>query len=218
MISFRDKLYKVSYKLLSDGYLKEYQIKNIALIKKNKQRQSYFQEISNSSEILPNINWDYSGNKIIQKMSIINGSSPQAKTANHKLNTFSQNLDMLSLQNYPHGDICKKNIIENDQGLYLIDVEPILEYSQGGGRIYFASTPSYIHADDLIKGSISIRSDLLGFGCFAMWCLGIYDKPRLSSGDSIFKKIKEISLKDSSFNRLLYYIQKQYLPNIIQKV
>ena len=217
MISFRDKLYKVNNKLLYDGYLKEYLIKNPVLISKNNSRQSYFQNISKSSEVLPKINWNYSGNKIIQRMSFINGSAPKLKTASHKLNKFSQNLDLLGLQNYPHGDICRKNIIEDDRRLYLVDVEPILEYPLGGGGIYFASTPSYIHVDDLIKGSISIRSDLLGFGCFAMWCLGIYDKPRLSSGDSILKKIKDVSLKDNSFNRLLNYIENQYLSNRMQK-
>lgn len=217
MISFRDNLYRVDYKLLSDGYLKEYLIKNPVLIAKNNSRQSYFQNISNSSEVLPKINWNYSGNKIIQRMSFINGSAPKASTASHKLIKFSQNLDLLGLQNYPHGDICRKNIIEDDRRLYLIDVEPILEYALGGGGIYFASTPSYIHADDINKGRLSIRSDLLGFGCFAMWCLGIYDKPRLSNGDSILKKIKEVSLKDNSFNRLLNYIKNQYPLTRMQK-
>ena len=165
-------------------------------------RQQHFQRISKSSELIPDIKWHYSEAFIIQEMKYICGKKPNIETCKKKLPEFCLKLDQLELKEVPHGDICKRNILEDSVKLYLVDIEPILEFPCSSAGVYFVSTPHVIHEFDMDNQRISIRSDLLGFAYFVFWChdsLHLIDKQRR---DQLQKFINLCAIKIDPFQEL----------------
>lgn len=207
---FKDQVYRVSVQREvegSDRYCKKYIIKSQELIFKNRPRQEYFERASLFSKLLPRMSWYYIDEGIIQYLEHISGWAPNSRTARSKLVVFSSNLDNLHLQVYPHGDICRKNIIEDDERLYLIDIEPVLEYPFGANMVFLTSTRSCIHSDDLRDRKITIRSDLLGFANLVLWSLGVPTKKRSALKGCNELMVNEIKAERDPFSNLLGYLE-----------
>lgn len=201
MINLKKTFYRSSGKKHGSLYLKEYVVKNAELIQNNKYRQNHFQELSQNSEIIPAMSWNYLNTKILQQMSFVNGLKPDLPSNEKKLFNFSRCLDMLRLYEYPHGDICRKNILEDQNQFYLIDIEPILEYPFGNKKTFFASTSYLVHEKDSRDGKISIRTDLLGFGLFLLWVKG-YSRDRCRARSKLSKIITEVNIKEIPFQTI----------------
>ena len=69
---------------------------------------------------------------------------------------------------FVHGDINRRNIFCDGNGLGLYDFEPYLEVIQNG-RFRLQATKPYVCPVDLQNKKISISTDEIGLACFLHW-------------------------------------------------
>jgi len=209
---FNFNINKLKTELFSNReyFIKKYYFADLALLEKTIERQRHITKVCEKNTATPAVRWVIEGHYLIQKTMRIKGKVPQASSAINKLFAFSANLDQLQLNKFPHGDINRKNIIESDMGLHLVDFEPILEISNKSKVIHFRGTEPYIHPIDKKNKKITYLTDLLGFGCFSLWCHGVYRMPSLAVNEMLCENVQEISTKDNSF----IHLYKQIISNL----
>jgi hypothetical protein len=86
------------------------------------------------------------------------------------LQTFSNNLDLLSDVNFVHGDVCRKNILFDGKQLILVDLEPSLKQVKDGVDQLMCTLP-YVSIRDLKNKQLSMESDKIGFYFFLKYTL-----------------------------------------------
>ena len=201
----KDKFFTCCKSFNQSFLLKQYTYMEEKYILQSQIRQKHFEKFSNGNSAIPKILWNYRENKVIQNIEIINASKPIQNSSITKLIEFSKNLDSLRLDVNPHGDINRKNILENDNQLFLVDIEPVVNFKDDG-KSFFMSTKPYIHYLDCDSGMVSILSDLVGFGCFSLWYIKKYEKPYLAVNDSSLGNIISLAKDASCFSNLLHTI------------
>jgi hypothetical protein len=189
----KDDFFSLS-KIYSNSFLfKKYTFFDKKYIYQSKIRQNHFSNYGMSiRRITPEITWTYKDNTIIQKIKLIKAKKPVQTASVIKLLEFSKKLDQLRLDINSHGDINRKNILENNDQLFLIDIEPVVNFKEGDNFLLMSTKP-YIHSSDYEKGKLTILSDLLGFGCFSLWYMRKYSKPYLAINDKVFQNLISLS-------------------------
>jgi serine/threonine protein kinase len=116
------------------------------------------------------------------------------------IENFSQSLDRLYEEGFIHGDINRKNIIYSEDKLCLIDFEPSLLQLKNQVKQWMSTRP-YRHHEDIQNNNITVKSDLLGFGCFIKWFL-LNSNPPQYYEEQCSKIITELKLHSFPFQNL----------------
>ena len=178
-------------------------------------RLSQIVELSSSMNFIPEISYTYENDLLIMRQNKLakDGRLDKIEPFEKKLTLakeFAQSLDRLHAKGFVHGDINRKNIIYSNDRLNLIDFEPSLLQIKNHAKQWMSTRP-YIHQDDMQSNTVTIKSDLLGFGCFLSWFLETYRPPQDYAdecsivinenklGPSPFKKFVEIILEKINF-------------------
>ena len=104
----------------------------------------------------------------------------------------AEDIDFYHAKNLIHGDIKYSNIIIVNQLIYLIDWEPILEYSING-RYIFRSTPPYLSSTDISNKIISTSTDKIGFYYLCLRLLNKWEKIQRENVLEIENQINEFT-------------------------
>jgi serine/threonine protein kinase len=104
----------------------------------------------------------------------------------------AEDIDFYHTKNLIHGDIKYSNTIIGNQVIYLIDWEPILEYSINGKYI-FRSTMPYISSSDILNRRISSNTDKIGFYFLCLRLLNKWEKIQRQNVLEIENLIKELT-------------------------
>ena len=108
------------------------------------------------------------------------------------LRKLAEDIDFYHTKDLIHGDIKFSNIIIGDQAIYLIDWEPILEYSTNG-RYTFRSTMPYISSSDILNGIISSCTDKIGFYFLCLRLLNKWERIQRKNVLAIENQINELT-------------------------
>jgi len=191
-------------------YLKKYFFGDAKLIRDNSQRLDHLRRVCQKNSATPTIEWFHEDYCLIQKSSYIIGEKPLALSAKNKLEDFSRSLDLLNLNKFSHGDLNRKNIIEDQHGLYLIDFEPVLEIPYKSSSVIMRGTEPYIHPLDRKNKKLTLLSDLLGFSCFSQWCFGLYSRPSFAVNNHIINNVLFFSMLENPFYSLYKYLLQSH--------
>ena len=146
-------------------------------------------KLSSSMEFIPEITYTFEEGLLIMKQDKLSMDNRLDKIEPFEkkltlINQLAQSLDQMHAEGFVHGDVNRKNIIYSDDRLWLIDFEPSLLQIKNHAKQWMSTMP-YIHHDDIKSNTITIKSDLLGFGCFVNWLLVHSDlKPKLHRSES----------------------------------
>ena len=203
------KLQNIGHVLLIDkDSRKIYKIyKNINLLDNShniKERLNQIVQLTSMMDFMPQTNYLYEEDMLVmsQKQLI---KQKKLKTIDPKkrlalIEEFSCSLDKIYNEGFIHGDINRKNILYANDRLNLIDFEP--SFFQIKNKVkQLISTIPYIHHEDIKNKTISIKSDLLGFGCFLKWFL-LNNHPPQHYSDECSKIISAFKYKNLPFQNL----------------
>ena len=130
---------------------------------------------------------------------LIYKSSRRRLPIKNLLAKLAEDIDFYHTKNLIHGDIKFSNIIIGDQAIYLIDWEPILEYSTNR-RCIFRSTMPYISSSDILNGIISSRTDKIGFYFLCLRLLNKWEKIQRKNVLEIESQISELTCTEIIYN------------------
>ena len=167
-------------------------------------RLSQIVKLSHSMKFIPETNYSYEEDLLVMTQKrLINDKKLKEIEASKKLvliENFSQSLDRLYEEGFIHGDINQKNIIYSEDKLCLIDFEPSLLQFKDQVKQWMSTRP-YRHHEDIQKNNITVKSDLLGFGCFIKWFL-LNSNPPQYYEEQCSKIITELKLHSFPFKNL----------------
>ena len=167
-------------------------------------RLSQIVKLSHSMKFIPETNHSYEEDLLVMKQKrLINDKKLQEIEPVQKMiliENFSQSLDRLYEGGFIHGDINRKNIIYSEDKLCLIDFEPSLLQLKNQVKQWMSTRP-YRHHEDIQNNNITVKSDLLGFGCFIKWFL-LNSNPPQYYEEQCSKIITEFKLQSFPFKNL----------------
>ena len=167
-------------------------------------RLSQIVKLSHSMKFIPETNHSYEENLLVMKQKrLINDKKFKEIEPVQKMiliENFSQSLDRLYEEGFIHGDINRKNIIYSEDKLCLIDFEPSLLQLKNQVKKWMSTRP-YRHHEDIQNNNITVKSDLLGFGCFIKWFL-LNSNPPQYYEEQCSKIITEFKLQSFPFKNL----------------
>jgi len=167
-------------------------------------RLSQIVKLSHSMKFIPETNHSYEEDLLVMKQKrLINDKKLQEIEPVQKMiliENFSQSLDRLYEEGFIHGDINRKNIIYSEDKLCLIDFEPSLLQLKNQVKQWMSTRP-YRHHEDIQNNNITVKSDLLGFGCFIKWFL-LNSNPPQYYEEQCSKIITELKLHSFPFQNL----------------
>jgi serine/threonine protein kinase len=167
-------------------------------------RLSQIVKLSHSMKFIPETNHSYEEDLLVMKQKrLINDKKLQEIEPVQKMiliENFSQSLDRLYEEGFIHGDINRKNIIYSEDKLCLIDFEPSLLQLKNQVKQWMSTRP-YRHHEDIQNNNITVKSDLLGFGCFIKWFL-LNSNPPQYYEEQCSKIITEFKLQSFPFQYL----------------
>ena len=167
-------------------------------------RLSQIVKLSHSMKFIPETNHSYEEDLLVMKQKrLINDKKLQEIEPVQKMiliENFSQSLDRLYEEGFIHGDINRKNIIYSEDKLCLIDFEPSLLQLKNQVKQWMSTRP-YRHHEDIQNNNITVKSDLLGFGCFIKWFL-LNSNPPQYYEEQCSKIITEFKLQSFPFQNL----------------
>ena len=167
-------------------------------------RLSQIVKLSHSMKFIPETNHSYEEDLLVMKQKrLINDKKLQEIEPVQKMiliENFSQSLDSLYEEGFIHGDINRKNIIYSEDKLCLIDFEPSLLQLKNQVKQWMSTRP-YRHHEDIQNNNITVKSDLLGFGCFIKWFL-LNSNPPQYYEEQCSKIITEFKLQSFPFKNL----------------
>ena len=167
-------------------------------------RLSQIVKLSHSMKFIPETNHSYEEDLLVMKQKrLINDKKLQEIEPVQKMiliENFSQSLDRLYEGGFIHGDINRKNIIYSEDKLCLIDFEPSLLQLKNQVKQWMSTRP-YRHHEDIQNNNITVKSDLLGFGCFIKWFL-LNSNPPQYYEEQCSKIITEFKLQSFPFQNL----------------
>ena len=167
-------------------------------------RLSQIVKLSHSMKFIPETNHSYEEDLLVMKQKrLINDKKLQEIEPVQKMiliENFSQSLDRLYEEGFIHGDINRKNIIYSEDKLCLIDFEPSLLQLKNQVKQWMSTRP-YRHHEDIQNNNITVKSDLLGFGCFIKWFL-LNSNPPQYYEEQCSKIITELKLQSFPFKNL----------------
>ena len=182
-----------------------------------KSRLSQIVELSSSLEFIPEISYSFENDLLIMKQNKLVKDIKLDKIESSKkkhtlIKEFAKSLDKLHDKGFVHGDINRKNIIYSNDRLRLIDFEPSLLQIKNHAMQWMSTRP-YVHHDDMKNNTITIKSDLLGFGCFVNWLLIHSDlKPKLHRSESSIHPQDYAEVCSELIN------EHEFEPNSLQKL
>ena len=216
-ISQKLKLQNIGHILLIDKDSKKiYKMyKNINLLDNPhsiEQRLNQIVQLTSMMNFMPKTTFYYDQDMLVMKQKLLI-KQKDLKLINPKkrlalIEEFSCSLDKIYNEGFIHGDINRKNILYANDRLNLIDFEP--SFFQIKNKVkQLISTIPYIHHEDIKNKTISIKSDLLGFGCFLKWFLLNNHSPQHYS-DECSKIISAFKYKNLPFQNLKKILVNSY--------
>lgn len=204
------KLQNIGHVLLIDkDSSKIYKIyKNINLLDNPhniKERLNQIVQLTGIMDFMPQTNYLYEEDMLVMSQEQLI-KQKKLKTIDPKkrltlLEDFSCSLDKIYNEGFIHGDINRKNILYANDRLNLIDFEP--SFFQIKNKVkQLISTIPYIHHEDIKNETISIKSDLLGFGCFLKWFF-LNNHPPQHYSDECSKIISDFKVEPFPFQKLI---------------
>jgi len=174
-----------------------------------KSRLSQIVELSSTLEFIPEISYSFENDLLIMKQNKLVKDIKLDKIESSKkkhtlIKEFAKSLDKLHDKGFVHGDINRKNIIYSNDRLRLIDFEPSLLQIKNHAMQWMSTRP-YVHHDDMKNNTITIKSDLLGFGCFVSWFL-MYSSLPQDYADECSEIINEQEVEFNPFKNLVEII------------
>ena len=196
-IHWIDKKFNIVYKIYKKVNLLDDQ-KDIKI------RLSQIVKLSHSMKFIPETNHSYEEDLLVMKQKqLMKDKRLKEIEPSRKLlliKGFSQSLDRLYEGGFIHGDINRKNIIYSEDKLCLIDFEPSLLQLKNQVKQWMSTRP-YRHHEDIQNNNITVKSDLLGFGCFIKWFL-LNSNPPQYYEEQCSKIITEFKLQSFPFQNL----------------
>jgi len=176
-----------------------------------KTRLSQIVKLSSAMQFMPETNYSYEADLLVIKQKRL-AKDDDLKEIKHWerlpiVEQFAQSLDKLHSTGFIHGDINRKNILYSADRLCLIDLEPSLLQVKDKVKQWMSTRP-YRHYKDIKNNTITVKSDLLGFGCFLNWFL-LMDNPPQYYADECSKIINEYEVEFHPFENLLEILLKR---------
>ena len=167
-------------------------------------RLSQIVKLSHSMKFIPETNHSYEEDLLVMKQKRVTKDKKLQEIEPVQkmilIENFSQSLDRLYEGGFIHGDINRKNIIYSEDKLCLIDFEPSLLQLKNQVKQWMSTRP-YRHHEDIQNNNITVKSDLLGFGCFIKWFL-LNSNPPQYYEEQCSKIITELKLQSFPFKNL----------------
>ena len=167
-------------------------------------RLSQIVKLSHSMKFIPETNHSYEEDLLVMKQKWVTKDKKLQEIEPVQkmilIENFSQSLDRLYEGGFIHGDINRKNIIYSEDKLCLIDFEPSLLQLKNQVKQWMSTRP-YRHHEDIQNNNITVKSDLLGFGCFIKWFL-LNSNPPQYYEEQCSKIITEFKLQSFPFQNL----------------
>ena len=167
-------------------------------------RLSQIVKLSHSMKFIPETNHSYEEDLLVMKQKRVTKDKKLQEIEPVQkmilIENFSQSLDSLFEEGFIHGDINRKNIIYSEDKLCLIDFEPSLLQLKNQVKQWMSTRP-YRHHEDIQNNNITVKSDLLGFGCFIKWFL-LNSNPPQYYEEQCSKIITEFKLQSFPFQNL----------------
>jgi len=167
-------------------------------------RLSQIVKLSHSMKFIPETNHSYEEDLLVMKQKRVTKDKKLQEIEPVQkmilIENFSQSLDRLYEGGFIHGDINRKNIIYSEDKLCLIDFEPSLLQLKNQVKQWMSTRP-YRHHEDIQNNNITVKSDLLGFGCFIKWFL-LNSNPPQYYEEQCSKIITEFKLQSFPFKNL----------------
>ena len=167
-------------------------------------RLSQIVKLSHSMKFIPETNHSYEEDLLVMKQKRVTKDKKLQEIEPVQkmilIENFSQSLDKLYEEEFVHGDINRKNIIYSEDKLCLIDFEPSLLQLKNQVKQWMSTRP-YRHHEDIQNNNITVKSDLLGFGCFIKWFL-LNSNPPQYYEEQCSKIITEFKLQSFPFKNL----------------
>ena len=167
-------------------------------------RLSQIVKLSHSMKFIPETNHSYEEDLLVMKQKRVTKDKKLQEIEPVQkmilIENFSQSLDSLYEEGFIHGDINRKNIIYSEDKLCLIDFEPSLLQLKNQVKQWMSTRP-YRHHEDIQNNNITVKSDLLGFGCFIKWFL-LNSNPPQYYEEQCSKIITEFKLQSFPFKNL----------------
>ena len=167
-------------------------------------RLSQIVKLSHSMKFIPETNHSYEEDLLVMKQKRVTKDKKLQEIEPVQkmilIENFSQSLDRLYEGGFIHGDINRKNIIYSEDKLCLIDFEPSLLQLKNQVKQWMSTRP-YRHHEDIQNNNITVKSDLLGFGCFIKWFL-LNSNPPQYYEEQCSKIITELKLHSFPFKNL----------------
>jgi serine/threonine protein kinase len=167
-------------------------------------RLSQIVKLSHSMKFIPETNHSYEEDLLVMKQKRVTKDKKLQEIEPVQkmilIENFSQSLDRLYEEGFIHGDINRKNIIYSEDKLCLIDFEPSLLQLKNQVKQWMSTRP-YRHHEDIQNNNITVKSDLLGFGCFIKWFL-LNSNPPQYYEEQCSKIITEFKLQSFPFQNL----------------
>ena len=167
-------------------------------------RLSQIVKLSHSMKFIPETNHSYEEDLLVMKQKRVTKDKKLQEIEPVQkmilIENFSQSLDSLYEEGFIHGDINRKNIIYSEDKLCLIDFEPSLLQLKNQVKQWMSTRP-YRHHEDIQNNNITVKSDLLGFGCFIKWFL-LNSNPPQYYEEQCTKIITEFKLQSFPFKNL----------------
>ncbi len=208
-ISQKLKLQNIGHVLLIDkDSRKIYKIyKNINLLDNPhniEQRLNQIVQLTSMMDFMPKTTFYYDQDMLVMKQKLLIKQKDLKQINPIKrlslIEEFFCSLDRIYSEGFIHGDINRKNILYANDRLNLIDFEP--SFFQIKNKVkQLISTIPYIHHEDIKNKTISIKSDLLGFGCFLKWFLHNSTPPQYYA-DECSKIISDFKVEPFPFQNL----------------
>ena len=175
-------------------------------------RLSQIIKLSSSMEFIPEISYTYEEDLLIMRQNKLKKDNQLDKIEPFEkkltlIKQFAKSLDKIHAEGFVHGDINRKNIIYSDDRLCLIDFEPSLLQIKDKTKQWMSTRP-YRYHEDIQNNTITVKSDLLGFGCFLNWFL-LMDNPPQYYADECSKIINEYEVEFHPFENLLEILLKR---------
>lgn len=173
-------------------------------LKDIEKRLSQIVKLSYSMDFIPQTNYFYEEDLLVMKQKYLidkkklKGIDPSKKIS--LIKKFSQSLDKLYEEGFVHGDINRKNIIYYRNNLFLVDFEPSLLQLKNQTKQWMSTRP-YRYHEDIQNNNITVKSDFLGFACFAKWFLFNTNCPQ-HYAEECSKIITKLKFQTSPFQNL----------------
>jgi len=204
-IHWFDQKTNIFYKLYKKGNL-------LDDAKDLKTRLGQIIKLSSSMEFIPEISYTYEEDLLIMRQNKLKKDNQLDKIEPFEkklslVRQFTQSLDKLHSAGFIHGDINRKNILYSDDRLCLIDFEPSLLQVKEQTKQWMSTRP-YRHNEDIKNNTVTVKSDLLGFGCFVKWFL-MGSNPPQDYADECSRIINEYEVEFLPFENFLEILLKR---------